>query len=149
MNCHVTVQQLAEYAGVTKSAVYAFLRKSNDIVKEHSTHIGKKWLFDEEVVRLVSIYYEKELPEQAPVNPKKQEQPSKDTTEVEALHRRIAELEEQLAEVKAEKKQIMDQLSVALLTLQQEKQEKQALLTDGTAAAPSIWQRIKGVFKIE
>lgn len=147
------IEDLATQSGVTTSSAYAFIKKNQAFVKENSIRIHRKVKYNQAVLKLFLDYYRggeaasstegieksnqneatESLPEgsESPSEPLNST-PSRNTEEelerlreaVESLKEQLNETQATLKKVDAERGELLKQNGLALMMLQQEKQEK-------------------------
>lgn len=161
MTYQYAIEDLASKCQVSKQSIYNLLSKDKDFIKQNSTRQARKIKYNQAVLNKLLLYYNK--PEEtdhaqeaieAPtiVSETSPDKTTNETTEaivaplkaeIEALKKELEELRQQLAAKEAERMELLKQNGALILTLQQEKQEKQALLP---APKKSFGDRLKGLF---
>lgn len=154
MEYQYAIEDLASLSGITTQSAYAFIRKNKAFVDEHSTRIHRKVKYSKAVLKLFLDYYKPDHGDEtqtAPIDAPADERIAvpNNTVSLQEFNDQKQRYEEELAKVRAERDALREQLDRAyqdldarkqevsdlirqnglvLLTLSQEKQEKQLLL---------------------
>ena len=169
MNYQYTINDIAAEVKVSKQSLYTLIKKNQAFVNENSTRKQRKVYYNQAVMDFFVAYYSASSPDKAenprlnisegaetlpngenpPFSASPADGPQKDQldalhAEIDALHAEIDTLRKQLEEKEEERKELIRQNGALILTLQQEKQEKQLFLP---APKKSIGDKIKGIFK--
>jgi len=169
MNYQYTINDIAAEVKVSKQSLYTLIKKNQAFVNENSTRKQRKVYYNQAVMDFFVSYYSASSPDKAE-NPRQDISnggevlangenppsmaPSADElykskldalhAEIDALHAEIDKLRRNLDEKEEERKELIRQNGALILTLQQEKQEKQLFLP---APKKSIGDKLKGIFK--
>lgn len=162
MENRYTINQLATICKVSTQSIYKLLSKNQPTVKQFSTKQGRKILYGQEVLDLLLDHYglrqDEGQTEDTSTNasktlsdaPEAEVEDNSTQTKIAALEaqiesqkKQIEELQKQLADKEAERKQLLEQNGQVLLLLSQERQERIKLLP---APKKSFGERLKGFF---
>ena len=169
MEYKYTINQISERVNISKPSLYALIKKNQAFINNNSIRRQRKIYYNDAVMDFFISYY---LPEQtteegkipsSPIDTERaegqaenpllkpscgeEEQKARIDTlhaEIDALHAEIDTLRRQLEEKEEERKELIRQNGALILTLQQEKQEKQLFLP---APKKTFGEKIKGIFK--
>lgn len=153
---------------VSITSLTAFKKKHQDFFNNNSTRKHRKIYYNQAAMDFFISYYspdtdtDKKIPDKiidTETGGGKAENPLSETsskeeefktridalqTKIDALHAEIDILRRQLEEKEEERKELIRQNGALILTLQQEKQEKQLFLP---APKKTLGEKIKGIFK--
>ena len=131
-----TYKDLQSLTGKTLITIQNFIKENSDFVKSHSMKFGKNGRFikfDEEVktkaIERFGVF--SDIAEQVKTNTDNKEQIERIKeleARIEALEKENKGLKEELEKANSERQEAIENTHMALLALQQEKQEKQLLL---------------------
>lgn len=163
------ITDIQEKTKVSITSLTTFKNKHKDFFNKNTTRIRRKIYYNQAAMDFFLSYYapeqnaEKENPRieklnveevrenqenpriKANVEEVREESPfSVLEAEIDTLHTEIDALRRQLEEKEEERKELIRQNGALILTLQQEKQEKQLFLP---APKKSIGDKLKGIFK--
>lgn len=141
-----TIEDIARYCKVTKQSIYNLIRANKDFIDQNSRKYQRRIVYNKEALQYFTQYYQVEGPTlDSTDNAIKQEEGNTDTlqAEIKALKAELDTLRQQLEDKESERKELLKQNGALILTLQQEKQEKQLYLP---APKKTITERIKGLF---
>ena len=164
-----TINDISTECKVSKQSLYALIKKNQAFINENSTRKQRKIYYNQAVMDFFVSYYSAASPDKAE-NPRQNDHqaegcettgenpPSaatfKDDTQkyqidalnaqIDALQAEIGALRRQLEEKEEERKELIRQNGALILTLQQEKQEKQLFLP---APKKSFGDKVKSLFK--
>lgn len=160
MDYQYSIDDLASKCQVSKQSIYNLISKNKDFVKDNSRKQQRKIKYNQAVLDLLLDYYGTEATEQEqqPLNKSGTETTTNSPTdekdaliaalqaEIEALKKQLQDtdtLKQQLQEKEAMVKELLTQNGALILTIQQQQQERMALLP---APKKSIGERIKSIF---
>lgn len=141
------IGDLSTFTGKSKQTLYKLIKQNTTFFDAHRQKEQQSVFFDDSAKEWFLNHYkmEKDAGEKSV-----QEDENQGGTSSSILQKRIEELEAQVAELteklkvsEEERRELVKQNSLALLALQQEKQEKLLLLP---APKKTITERIKGLF---
>ena len=169
MEYKYTINQISERVNISKPSLYALIKKNQAFINNNSVRRQRKIYYNQAVMDFFVSYY---LPEQtteegkipsSPIDTEmaegQAENPLSETSytdkpqerevevlkaKIDALEAQIDALRRQLEEKEEERKELIRQNGALILTLQQEKQEKQLFLP---APKKSFGKKIKSIFK--
>ena len=168
MKFQYTINDIKEKTNVSLQSLYALIKKNKAFIGENSMRRQRKIYYNQAVMDFFVSYYApssadsiesqgqnnergaeasntEKSPLESPVTgqpPVSQENALK--AEITALKAEIATLKEQLNAKEEERKELIRQNGALILTLQQEKQEKQLFLP---APKKTIGEKLKAIFK--
>lgn len=148
MDYKYTITDIQTKTNVSLQSLYKLIKKHQDFINENSTRKQRKIYYSQSAMDFFISYYqpdktpeaEKSTPinmpleaTQTPIDAPSQSDTDKDTidalqAQIGALQAQIDALQKQLDESEAERKELIRQNGALILTLQQEKQEKQLFL---------------------
>lgn len=141
------ISNLSTFTGKSKQSLYKLIKQNDAFFASHRQKEQQNVYFDEEAKAWFLKHYG--IEEDASKTDAREEKNQGSTSSKDYLQK-IQELEEQVADLKErlrlaeeDHRELMKQHSLALLALQQEKQEKLMLLP---APKKTITERIKGLF---
>lgn len=144
-----TIEDIAIYCKVTKQSIYNLIRANKEFIDQNSRKYQRRIVYNKEALRYFTQYYQVEGPTLDSTDDIiKQEESNTGAlqAEIKALKAEIDTLRHQLEDKEIERKELLKQNGALILTLQQEKQEKQLYLP---APKKTITERIKGLFTKE
>ena len=152
MDFPYTVNDIVSECKVSKQSIYTLIKKNSTFINDNSMRKQRKIYYSQAAMDFFISYYNAEQP---PETPQKAEEQAEKVISAElhaekleaenaALHAEILRLREQLDAKEAERLELLRQNGALILTLQQEKQEKQLLLP---APKKSFGDKVKSLFK--
>ena len=174
MSYDYTINDIAEKTNVSLQSCYGLIKKNREFIDNNSVRRHRKIYYNQEVMNFFIDYYQPveerppkaenpiveerppegqspsaNIPVLSPDKPVESErQPETDTDvlqrKIDVLQAEIDALKKELASKEEERKELIHQNGALILTLQQEKQEKQLFLP---SPKKSFAERIKSLFK--
>ena len=166
MEYQYTINDIKAAVNVSLQSLYTLIKKNQAFINENSIRKQRKVYYNQAVMDFFVSYYspdtEKKIPDEiidTETGGGKAENPVKKTSyreeeqqaridalqaEIGTLHAEIDTLRKQLDAKEEERKELIRQNGALILTLQQEKQEKQLFLP---APKKSFGDKVKSIFK--
>lgn len=149
-NYQYSIEELSSICQKSKQSIYNLIKQNQEFIKDNSKRYGRRIKYNQEVLNYLLEYYGMESSEHHQDTQSDESTSSTRATldasaegKIEALKAEIDRLVNLLEETEAERKELLKQNGALILTLQQEKQEKQLYLP---APKKTITERIKGLF---
>lgn len=166
MEFQYDINQIATQCKVSKQSLYTLIKKNYEFINENSTRRQRKIYYNQAVMDFFIAYYqpvaewhpkdenlptaewhpkdEKSLPLTASIGEPPEDQLTALQRKIEALEAEIEALKKDLSSKEEERKELIRQNGALILTLQQEKQEKQLFLP---SPKKSFGEKIKDLFR--
>ena len=141
------ISNLSTFTGKSKQSLYKLIKQNDAFFASHRQKEQQNVYYDEDAKAWFLKHYG--IEEDANKTDAQEEENQEGTSstilqkKIEELEAQVAELTEKLKVSEEERRELVKQNSLALLALQQEKQEKLLLLP---APKKTIAERIKGLF---
>ena len=148
-----TIEDIASYCKVTKQSIYNLIRANKEFIDQNSRKYQRRIVYNKAALQYFTQYYQVDGPTLDSTDDTIKHEESTTAPNIDGLQAQIkllqAEIDtlrHQLEDKEIERKELLKQNGALILTLQQEKQEKQLYLP---APKKTITERIKGLFSKE
>ena len=165
MENRYTITQVSSTCKVSKQSLYKFINKNKTFIDENSTRIHRIVYYNQAAMNFFLAYYQPDEKPKIPISamnmdtaegrpenpfveaPQSDEPPEVQLTalqrKIDALKAEIDALKKELNAKEEERKELIRQNGALILTLQQEKQEKQLFLP---SPKKTLSEKLKSIF---